>query len=246
MNELIIPDLLVEPKRPEVRLEMPVPRYDIKEIARMFDIPLAETSEHFDEKDAMGKQASLKAERMQILRMNAMSPPNSLGLPPLLEKRRWEHTIPDAAFETVQSFSFVTLYQISQFEGETYGDTKIVMADATRDREKNEAPRGVLISAGLQAMDILRSNGIDLGHVVTFIRVAPFRQRVGVIGARNEYVLGLQVGDIRGSEDLAKELRSGWSRIKLHTLEDGSVEHRIENADGAAWKPSRPWIAEDL
>lgn len=172
---------------------------------------------------------ALKAMSDQI--RDAMSPPGALGLPPLLDRRRLEFGIPDAAFTRQALFDRVLVYQLppEEFERGTFGDTKILAPDVTRDREHREAPRGLLVSAGLQALDELRSNGVDLGHVITFLRVAPWRIRIGIIGAQQFDLLVMQSADIVASADLQEALRSGEIEIEQKIV-DGTVAHCFKGA----------------
>jgi hypothetical protein len=167
-----------------------------------------------------------------------MSPAGALGLPELLDARRLEHGIPDEAFGLACAFGYVLVWQISQAEGETYGDTSIIMTDRTKEREKQEAPRGIVVSAGLAALDGLRSNGIDLGHTVLFSRNIPYRARIAIIGAHSYHLIVLQSGDIFASEDLARQQILGKSEVAISTDADTQFDyHYHADADGKLWKP---------
>lgn len=170
-----------------------------------------------------------------------ISPKGALGLPALLDKRRLEHDIPDEAFDVSCLFDRILLFQVGDMEGDTYGDTSIVMPDAVRERERDTAPRGVLIGAGLSALDVLASNGIELGHIVTFMRISPLRMRIGIYGGYTAWALVMQVGDLTGSVDLAEKLKKGQRSI---VFDDG--QHKIADGRGKAIKPKNPWIPPDL
>jgi len=152
------------------------------------------------------------------------SPAGSLGLPSLLDERRLRFAIPDGAFRTQAVFDRILVWQVSDWEGETYGDTMIVMPELAKARTQEAAPRGILISAGQLALDGLRSNGIELGHVVRFIRLAPWRMRVDTIGGQEQHALILRSGDLIGSEDLRDELRSNPGAISFNA-ETGQHEY---------------------
>src|SRR5690349_8585987 len=93
-----------------------------------------------------------------------MSPMHKpLGLGPLVEQKRWRYGIPDEAFfNQCAAFNKVLVSQIPEEESDTYEGTVILKTEVTKKRELVEAPRGVIVSAGLQALDELRSNGIDI------------------------------------------------------------------------------------
>lgn len=168
---------------------------------------------------------------------------------PLLERRRIQATMPNGLFKQSTSFDRILIWQLSQDDSETFGDTSIVKPQASQKRAEEEAPRGILVSAGLQALDNLRANGIDLGHVVTFIRHAPWHMRVDNILGHDLYALMLRDGDITGSEDLAKALCSGECRIETReTVHDDGVvvtEHYYVDKEGKAWNPRMPFIGDD-
>lgn len=176
----------------------------------------------------------------------SMAPPDSLGLHPLLEKRRWEHGIPNGAFKHQAAYDRVLVQQVigEQEAKGTYGGGLIQMTDRAKQREKESYPRGVIVSAGLQALDVLRSNGMDLGHVITFVRLAPWRMRVETVAGIEYHLMVLRVGDIIASEDTASELRSGERLLLTNVTTDGVVEHSYENQDGLAFKPAQAEIDE--
>ena len=187
-----------------------------------------------------------------------MSKPGALGLPPLLESKRLEWAIPDGAFKMQMVFDRLLVWQLDQGDdtdvnenGERcYPGTNIVMPDVGEKREFEEAPRGILVGAGLTALDALRSNGIDLGHTITFCRHAPWRMRVDAVAGKDLYALLLRAGDITGSEDLANALRAGKCRVEVKESDkgDGAIvrEHWFVDSEGVAWAPSEPFIGDDM
>src|SRR6188508_1736958 len=127
------------------------------------------------------------------LRREALAPPGAFGLPPLLEQRRLEYLIPNGAFAQRAMYDRLLLWQIPYYR-ENYGDTRIIMSEQGRDRNKNEAPRGIIVSAGLQALDVLHDHGSGLGNVVKFIRLAPWRLPCDMIGGQEQYLMILRCG----------------------------------------------------
>jgi len=168
---------------------------------------------------------------------------------PLLEERRLQYVIPDGAFRQAAAFDRIIIWQLQQGDSDTFGDTSIVMPEASQKRAEEEAPRGILVAAGLNALDSLRANGIDLGHIVTFIRQAPWHMKVDTIDGVALHALMLRAGDITGSEDLAKSLSAGECSIELKETvhEDGVVvrEHHYTDKDGRSWNPTMPDIGDD-
>lgn len=179
-----------------------------------------------------------------------MSPAGALGLPELLDQRRLEYGITDGAFAGAVLFDRVYVFQISDsdHEGGFFGkDSRIVTPDQTRDRLKHEAPRGILIGAGLRALDILRSHGVDLGHIVHFINSQPWRLYVDMIAGKRIPVLPMNAGDILDSEDLARELRpEGRAVVRKNVNPEGAIEHAIAfPGEVKLRKPIQPWVSDD-
>lgn len=166
-----------------------------------------------------------------------MSPPGTLNLPPLLEERRLEMGLPDDYFTIDAVFQRVFLKQLDprEFGNDTYGTTGIVMIPAVLSREAKEAPRGIIVSAGIDALDYLVNHGMDLGHIVEFCQEAPYGIRVGMPGGYEQKVLVIDVGDIIGSEDLAVARNAG--DLKVVCDRDDENKHKMVQRDGSSWTP---------
>jgi hypothetical protein len=163
-----------------------------------------------------------------------MSPPGALHLPPLLEAARLEHGITDAFFKSQPAFDRVFVFPIDKFGGEeTYGGTSILLPKMTKERDLQEGRRGVLIGAGLTAMDRLMSHGIELGHIVTTNKNVPFVEKCERFPKFDMYFLMMRDGDLAGSETLMAELRAGTKRVVDVGGETG-YQHQVATvlADG--------------
>ena len=176
--------------------------------------------------------------------------PGSLGLPELLDRRRIEYAIPDGFFQEQACFDRVFLFQVRLAGRETFADGgKVILSQMGKQRELESAPYGIVVSAGLPALDQLRANGIDLGHIVGFIREAPWRKPVDTVEGVEFYSMLLTVGDITGSIDLASALAAGKCRIHGRELksDDGIIttEHIFVDERGKMWNPSQPFIPAD-
>lgn len=195
--------------------------------------------------DAAEKEVALAqlAERADAAFKAHQTPPGGIpGICPLLEARRFPYKIPNGAFKTQAAFDVCFVHQVSRFESETYGDTQIVMPKTAKKRVDEETPRGILVSAGLQALDHLRSNGIELGHMVSLIRLAPWRMPIDNVLGAELYVLILRTGDITGSEDLRVALAAGKCRIEF---DKESRQHIYVDEQGQPWTPTVPFLPED-
>ena len=199
--------------------------------------------------DAMNWQ---KADRViaEIERAH-LSPAGAFGLPEKLDARRLQYRIPDEAFKIQATFKRIFVHQIPEWSGETYGpDSKIVRTEIAQQREREQMPRGVVISAGLEAREVMYSHGIELGDVVWIIQLAVFRLPVLHIDRTPSVVLVLQVGDIVGCEDTMERLKSKEIAL-VHDRRvgpDGYSANEIcyEHGDGTRCKQVSPWIPEDF
>lgn len=174
-----------------------------------------------------------------------MAKPGALKLPPLLEARRIEYLMPDGVFSSQAMFDRILVMQIKPERAKTgtFGGGLIHMPATSEARITDEASRGIIVSAGLKALDNLRSNGCDLGHIVRFIRNAPWRMDVDTVEGHEVYELVMRDGDLVASEDLAEALRRGECSL----LWDAQAQqHVYVDKDGEQWKPRLPWIQDDL
>jgi hypothetical protein len=146
-----------------------------------------------------------------------MSPPGALGLPELLDQRRIEHKIPDAAFQIQPLSGYVFLHQIKVNADEKMVGSHLVRPDVVIQNERYTASCGILIAAGLEAMTYLYQNGTDIGNVVRFAKLALLRLNLGVFVVGEEaHVSILHCTEIRGDLDLSAKLRSGKVKMVLH------------------------------
>lgn len=186
-----------------------------------------------------------QAERKSNIIRERMSPKGTLaGVTPLLDERRVEYGITDGAFKFHASYDRIYVWQIPMQKGDKYEGSLIHMAESTQQREKNKAPHGIIVSAGLLALDSLRSNGIDLGHRILFCHTAPYHIRYDIIEGQEYHLIILTAGDIVGSEDLATNLRNRTVRIK-QSDEAGYPQHSLINENGKPWLPQNAWRQED-
>lgn len=170
----------------------------------------------------------------------------TIGLGPLVDKKRKQYGIPDEAFFNQSAvLNRVLVAQIPEEETDTYEGTLILKTEIAKKRELVEAPRGVIVSAGLQALDELRSNGIDIGHTVGFTRLAPFRRPFATIAGERLTLIVLVAGDIIDSEDLGQKLKSRACRIVAKPNEEGVMIHHFVDENGKMWSPVEADVPED-
>jgi hypothetical protein len=184
------------------------------------------------------------AERASAIIRKRMSPPGALGLPKLLDQRRTEFGITDGAFERQAVFDRIYIWQIPMQSGDKFeSDSLIHMPESVKQREKNKAPAGIIVSAGLNALDQLRSHGVDLGHKILFCHTAPYHIRYDSVLGVEQHLIILQACDIIGSEDLATNLKNREVRYLARRTET-SVEHTFIDESGKPWLPADAGYSE--
>lgn len=160
---------------------------------------------------------------------------------PLLEERRLMYAIPDKAFDQEAVYDRILVHQIPRVFGDKVGSGILYMPDSARRREEESSVRGVIVSAGLKALGVMRSNGIDIGHIVNFIRLAPFRLPYMTIKGQELSLIVMRDGDIVSSEELPALRDQEKVRTIVHA--DGEYSLAVDSLTPA--KPKMPFIAED-
>lgn len=136
---------------------------------------------------------------------------------PLLEKRIKEFDI--ALPRTRPAFDRVFVYPLAgKTNDETFEGTSIIKPKVSRD--KLDAARGVLVKAGLKALEHLWSHGFELGHIVLFARFSPWQYRYERAKRMHDVVI-VRTSELVGSEDLEEDVISG--DMRLNVSEDGVV-----------------------
>ncbi len=143
-----------------------------------------------------------------------------------LEERIKKYDIPPLLYAPV--FDRCLVYQIDTVESDTFEGSCLVKPEVTKRRERNGSPRGVLVGAGLKALDILGSHGIELGDIVWFARMAMWKHE---IDASNRVFSVIRAGEITGSEDLQEALGAGDIRYHLSDDETWEIEGVRRAAD---------------
>jgi hypothetical protein len=169
-----------------------------------------------------------RAKKRTELLKTRMSEPEWLRLPPLLEERRKKYGIPDGVFKVEATWDRIIVFPIDLFDGEQAQKTTggIWKPATTQLRDQQEGHRGILISAGLTAMDRLASHGYELGHIVHTNKNVPFARRCEQFEAFEVYYLAMREADLLGSEDLREQLRTGEAKIVDVGGDDG-YNHQI-------------------
>lgn len=197
--------------------------------------------------------ADREAERYQLadrlaqeIAAKHLSPKGTLGLSPELDEKRHRYGICDEAFLAKPAFDRVYVKQIEPRyqEGKTYGGTSLWMPETAQKRELQESCRGVLVSAGLKALDNLKSNGIQVGDTVEFIRFGIFHKPICALsGGHLEYLLVLRDGDIIGSEEIVDRERAGAVKFVEEQVAVGVFETRVVT-EGKEYRAREAFVDE--
>jgi hypothetical protein len=178
------------------------------------------------------KNRKLVADSIAEALRASLKPLGTFNIPQLLDSRRLEFGIPNGAFESYPAFDQVYIWQIAIVGGDTFvPGGNIIMPDQTIAAKRMTAPRGVLVSAGLQAMDALYSTGIELGHIIRFKKMSPFVQPIEEINGHELTVMVVRDGDIVSSEDLASKIHNRKVSI-LNTGKDSNYDFRVVDDNG--------------
>lgn len=194
-------------------------------------------------------------QRAQELRTKAMEHISPVSKPPcrmprLLNERRERYMIIDQMFEYPAMYDRILVHQISMHEGTDTKGGLIVMPETVKQREKEAACLGIIVSAGLQALDELRSNGSDVGHLVAFVQWSVYRLPVFTIAGRDFHLLVLKAGDIVADCDLFRMRNEHNVRVVERALPPtadnphGSRVHVHVDEHGTAWYPQEPFTSE--
>lgn len=125
-----------------------------------------------------------------------------------LQERLREYHVP--AFTGQMCFDKIAIWRLAP-QGTTYkyASDGTMMTEgglAVPDEARRSENRGILVSAGLKAMDVLNDNCIELGDIIWFGRFAGDEKTMLTSSA--QFLLA-SVNDIVGSEDLLERLHNG-------------------------------------
>jgi chaperonin GroES len=133
-----------------------------------------------------------------------------------LNERRTAYSIPDLPY--LPMGKVVLVFRMPSAEKSAGG---IYIPETDREPK----PIGVLLAAGLQALDVLRDHLVEIGDIVWFGKFAGWEHEVKRIAeGKGEQVLQLKVDDILGSVDALERMGSS------HALgfDDQEGEHYYE------------------
>jgi len=160
----------------------------------------------------------------------------------LLERRVAEFAIP--AWPGQALYERVIIYRIPDAASarETFSEGgSIIKPDMTQQTQKDRSPRGVVVSAGLQALDILRGHGMELGELVWFAPHVPYRFEVEKAGGKPVEFYFMNAGDIVLSEDVTVRI----AEKRLWVEFDREKKHHVYVSSGGTCKRAEPTKSPD-
>jgi hypothetical protein len=127
-------------------------------------------------------------------------------------------------------FDRIFVFPLDPFDqDEKIPGTSLFRPQLTKQKDLQEGYRGVLISAGLTAMDRLMSHGYELGDIVMTNKNVPFARRVEQLEGFDMFVLVMRDGDLAGNETLQADILAGRRRVVDEGV--GRYEHQIASVD---------------
>ncbi len=148
----------------------------------------------------------------------------------LLKQRIKEFEIPDAAMNRYPLWDKVIVWRIDTRQEKTAGG--LYVPDQAQDAISH---RGVLLRAGLAALDRLYSYGVEMGHIVHFGRYSGQDETVvkRAAGTADDLrIVVLSCAEVTSSEDLAIILVNGALSVRRGENGEHYIDER-ERIDGS-------------
>lgn len=195
------------------------------------------------EREALAQEAEIERQAQLIMKeqLSHVSPEDKppIEMPALLNQRRVNYGIVDDAFRYEAVWDRVFLWQVTRAKGDTYVDGGLIkMPETAKRRVREETPRGIIVSAGLMALDHLRSQGMDLGHMVNFVRMQPWRLPVAYLAGHEFQLIVIRDGDIIASEELPHQRKCDG--VKTELFEDDGDRYHVLTKHGRPLMDGRP------
>lgn len=189
--------------------------------------------------DQMAKRFADTARRELEEALQYVSPAYTFRIPELLDKRRMGFAIPDRVFQIAPMFERVFLWPLPDAGMDARKASKSLwLPENSVTANEQKSPRCLIVGAGMRALDILRSNGSDLGHIVYLVHLNPWWIPCGRNANGKEWwVRVVSVGDIGADEDLATEINAGRAEV---VEDDDRLCRLVRHEDGATEMLGRP------
>jgi len=162
----------------------------------------------------------------------------------LLQRRVNEFDIPPWPGEA--QFERVLVYQLPDSAAASDTFIKgglIAKPDNRKSTDQKRSPRGIIVSAGLRAMDILRDNGMEVGELIWMSPNVFYRYEVGKHknGQPIEFAF-MNIGDIVLSEDIINRV---WEEKSL-VLTRINSKHVYQGISGTGMRVDPTQFPDDI
>jgi hypothetical protein len=201
------------------------------------DITSMETSA-----DAFVRAEAEKAKALDKAIRSQMSPKGKLGLPKGLEEARWKYGMIDDVFGVTAYFNRICIWQLP--EQKKAGRSSVIeLPEMAQKRIRQSTPSGIIVAAGLEAMDHLRGQGHRWGDKVLFVRLSPWRIETGYVNGHPELgmLIVLTVGDVVGNLSQRERL---VGKNKEQSIEVKNGQHLMKDG-GKLMTRGTPYVEED-
>lgn len=148
----------------------------------------------------------------------------------LLQKRIEQYKLPRWPYQPAYDRIVVYILPEDAAARESFAKGGLILKpEKVRARDKSVSPRAVLLAAGLGAMDHLRSQLIDLGHIIWVARFSPWRHVVDVdADGKDVELMFLRSADVVGSEDVEALLAEKKATVIVGA--DGRHQYKADDS----------------
>lgn len=175
--------------------------------------------------------ATDKAKRQFLMEHRHISPRGELAATrgnEWLDSQRLKHFIPDICFRAQAAYDRILAFNIPLHLEETVLKDGLIIAPESFSEAVRSAPRAIVLSAGLEAMDHLRAHGMRLGDTIHIVRNFSWALDVGNCGVYHFGLLVMRSGDVVAAEQTRERLDSGELSITFKDGEHGYVHNGEE------------------
>lgn len=172
-----------------------------------------------------------------------------IRMPRLLNERREKYLIVDQMFQYPASYDRILVHQVSLHHDTDTAGGLIVLTEKSKQAQREAACLGIIVSAGLLALDEMASNGHHVGDLVAFVQWSVYRLPTTHIAGHEFPLLVLKAGDIVANCDLQRRINEQSVRVIPREFKDPDTgdmvtRHIYVDENGKLWHPQEPFTSE--
>lgn len=160
--------------------------------------------------DEAAERTTIEQQTRAEIQRNHLAPLGQTDLPAFLDKRRVEYQLPNELFVHQACGNRVLFYPMGIEGDKKFEGTSIIMPDFADTRDKKMTPKGLLVSAGIEAMDYMVDQGIELGDIIWHDAPSPTRVHCCWILRRQFVLYEVPIESIVADMDLRHRIMHGW------------------------------------